>query len=144
MDSYTSVKPLIEQIANMGSGVAANSSLQPEVRRKLQNLAKELGFALETPWDTLSRLSFLPLQYKIVRVAIDLGLFEYFIEAGPEGRTVEDIVAKTRVDELLLPSLGIDTTLAGLFYSNLQIGLEIYAREPVLPLVDVVNALSQQ
>lgn len=43
-----------------------------------------------------------PLQYKIVRVAIDLGLFEYFIEAGPEGRTVEDIVAKTRVDELLL------------------------------------------
>ncbi|KAL8942614.1 MAG: hypothetical protein Q9211_001312 [Gyalolechia sp. 1 TL-2023] len=99
MDSYASVKHLIEQIANVGSDVAVNSSLQPEVRKKLQSLAKELGFVLETPWDTLSRLSFL---YKIVRVAIDLNLFEYLLEAGPEGRTVEDIVAKTGVDELLL------------------------------------------
>lgn len=43
-----------------------------------------------------------PLQYKIVRVAIDLGLFEYLIEAGPDGKTVEEIVTKTGVDELLL------------------------------------------
>ncbi|KAL8941132.1 MAG: hypothetical protein Q9216_002431 [Gyalolechia sp. 2 TL-2023] len=105
MDSYSSVKPLIEQIVDVSSSASAATSLQPEVRMKLQSLVKELGFALETPWDTLSRLSFLPLQHKVVRVAIDLGLFEYFIEAGPEGRTVDDVVAKTGADEILSPRL---------------------------------------
>lgn len=54
------------------------------------------------------------MQYKVVRVAIDLGLFEYLIEAGPNGKTEEDIVAKTGVDELLLPRLLRSLAVIGL------------------------------
>lgn len=59
MDSSAPVRHLIKQITDVGWDISTESSLQPEVRKKLQSLAKELGFALETPWDTLGRLSFL-------------------------------------------------------------------------------------
>ncbi|KAL9598998.1 MAG: hypothetical protein Q9219_004112 [cf. Caloplaca sp. 3 TL-2023] len=99
------VKVLIEQIAGVGSDLAVDGPLPPEIRKKLQGLVKELGFASETLWDTMNRLAILPLQHQIVRVAINLGLSEYLIEAGPGGRTVEEIGAKTGVDQLLLPRL---------------------------------------
>lgn len=43
-----------------------------------------------------------PFLHSVVRVAIDLGLLEYLCETGPGGRTAEDLVAKTQVDEILL------------------------------------------
>ena len=43
-----------------------------------------------------------PLQHKVVRVLIDLELFEYLEAAGQHGRSVEDMVKKTGIDELLL------------------------------------------
>ncbi|KAL9600657.1 MAG: hypothetical protein Q9179_003140 [Wetmoreana sp. 5 TL-2023] len=126
MDNTSTVKPLIERISSLGSSLH-DGSLSPEIRKELKTLAKEVEFALETPFETFIRVALLvrddifsvqcsvwwvlsPVKYKpfyqaIVRVAIDIGLFEYLIEAGSSGRTLEDLVAKTGVDEVLLPRL---------------------------------------
>ncbi|KAL8820373.1 MAG: hypothetical protein Q9223_001395 [Gallowayella weberi] len=76
--------------------------LEPHIRQELQGLAKQLGFALESPFDTLNRLAVLPFQHAVVRVAINLALFDYMVDAGPDGKTEEEIRNKTGVDELLL------------------------------------------
>lgn len=58
MDSQPSIKTLIEQVSKAGSDLPADGSLQPEARIKLQEMVKQLGFALEIPFDTLNRLVF--------------------------------------------------------------------------------------
>ncbi|KAL8777972.1 MAG: hypothetical protein Q9213_007624 [Squamulea squamosa] len=120
MDASTSIKPLIERISILGPS-DPDGSLQPHTRKELQSLVKKLGFALESPFETLNRLVVLPFQHAVVRVAIDLGLFEYLVEAGESGRTIKDIRTKTGVDATLLPTQGplqdtYDTKLAGWEY----------------------------
>ncbi|KAI4128674.1 MAG: hypothetical protein LQ338_002620 [Usnochroma carphineum] len=105
MASENSVKAIVEEIASIQSDLPSDGSLQPKARKKLQGLAKELGFALESPFETMNRLTFLPLEHTVVRVAINLGLFEYLLEAGPSGKTLDEIKAQTGVDEVLLPRI---------------------------------------
>lgn len=59
MDSHASVNALLERITSAASTLPADGSLEPETRRELQDIVKELGFALETPLDTLNRFNFL-------------------------------------------------------------------------------------
>lgn len=56
MDSAAPIKPLLEQISTLGSSVDTSGELQPHVRRDLQDVVKKLGFALESPFETLNRL----------------------------------------------------------------------------------------
>ncbi|KAL8678105.1 MAG: hypothetical protein Q9186_005511 [Xanthomendoza sp. 1 TL-2023] len=114
MDSKTLIIPLLEEISNANSSMSTDGSLEPHVRRNLQDLVKQLGFALESPFETLNRLVVLPFQHAVVRVAINLALFEYMVEAGLDGKTEEEIKAKTGVDELLLPRLLRTLTAIGL------------------------------
>ncbi|KAL8826090.1 MAG: hypothetical protein Q9170_007542 [Blastenia crenularia] len=83
MESNLPVMLLVERLAGVGAALPADGPMPPEARLKLQNLAKELGFALETPLNTFNRLSIL---HSVVRAAINLDLFEYVIDAGPSGR----------------------------------------------------------
>ncbi|KAL8770523.1 MAG: hypothetical protein Q9209_003779 [Squamulea sp. 1 TL-2023] len=101
MDALTSIQPLIERISILSSS-NSDGSLQPHTRKELQSLVKKLGFALESPFETLNRLVVLPFQHAVVRVAIGLGIFEYLVEAGESGRTIEDIRNRTGVDATLL------------------------------------------
>ncbi|KAL8692998.1 MAG: hypothetical protein Q9218_002087 [Villophora microphyllina] len=52
------VKTLIERISNLGSDLKTDGMLQPEIQKKLQDLTKELTFAVESPRDALGRLAF--------------------------------------------------------------------------------------
>ncbi|KAL8751875.1 MAG: hypothetical protein Q9199_006131 [Rusavskia elegans] len=104
MDSSSPTRSLIEQISSVDLPTT-NGSLQPHVRQQLQSLVKKLSFALESPFETLNRLVVLPFQHAVVRVAIDLGLFGYMVEAGETGRTEDEIKSKTGVDAILLPRL---------------------------------------
>ncbi|KAL8754937.1 MAG: hypothetical protein Q9184_004952 [Pyrenodesmia sp. 2 TL-2023] len=107
MDSQSSVNALVERIASATSNLSTDGSLPPDTRKELQDTAKELVFALEMPLDTLNRFIFLskPFQHAVVRVAINLGLLEFMLEAGSKGKTLGEIVTKTGVDEVLLPRL---------------------------------------
>ncbi|KAL8651729.1 MAG: hypothetical protein Q9226_004580 [Calogaya cf. arnoldii] len=101
MDSSSPVRSLIEQISSVDLA-STNGSLQPHTRQELQGLVKKLSFALESPFETLNRLVVLPFQHAVVRVAIDLGLFEYMAEVGETGRTLDEIKVRTGVDAILL------------------------------------------
>ncbi|KAL8898521.1 MAG: hypothetical protein Q9192_002047 [Flavoplaca navasiana] len=101
MESSILVQSLIEQISQVDLRTT-NGSLQPHTRQELQGFVKRLTFALESPFETLNRLVVLPFQHAVVRVAIDLQLFRYMVEAGENSRTVNEIEAKTGVDAVLL------------------------------------------
>ncbi|KAL8860048.1 MAG: hypothetical protein Q9178_003597 [Gyalolechia marmorata] len=101
MDSSSDITHLIKHIASVSTS-NTDGSLEPQTRQELQSLLKRLSFALESPFETLNRLVVLPFQHAVVRVAIDLRLFEYMVEAGESGRTVDDIMTKTAVDAILL------------------------------------------
>ncbi|KAL8811856.1 MAG: hypothetical protein Q9200_001471 [Gallowayella weberi] len=102
--------------------------LEPHIRQELQGLAKQLGFALESPFDTLNRLAVLPFQHAVVRVAINLALFDYMVDAGPDGKTEEEIRNKTGVDELLLSRLLRTLSAIGLLS---QLDKERWAATPL-------------
>ncbi|KAL8727533.1 MAG: hypothetical protein Q9181_005681 [Wetmoreana brouardii] len=115
MENTSTLKPLVERMSSLGSSLR-DGSLSPEIRRELKVLAKEVAFALETPFDTMQRVALMA----VVRVAIEVGLLEYLIEAGSSGRTLEDLVAKTGVDEVLLPRLLRGLVTVGLVLRNHQ------------------------
>ncbi|KAL8946952.1 MAG: hypothetical protein Q9222_006717 [Ikaeria aurantiellina] len=99
MDSQPSLQSLLERIAVEAAKLPTDGSLQPEARNKLRGLLKQAGFALETPIDTMDRVVVYPFLHTTVRIGINLGLFEYLIEAGQSGIDVEDLAAKTKVDQ---------------------------------------------
>lgn len=83
MNSPDSVKATIEQLSSLQSEMPEDGSLQPEIRNKMQRLAKELGWTLETPFDTLTRLVFLVCIQCVPAGCIetedtDLGLLQAF------------------------------------------------------------------
>ncbi|KAI4088972.1 MAG: hypothetical protein LQ344_005724 [Seirophora lacunosa] len=109
MNPQPSVKEMVERISRAASDLPPEGPLQPEARNQLQDLVKQLGFALETSLDTLNRLVFSPFQHAVVRIAINLSLFEYLIEAGPNGKTLNELTTKTGVDpNLMRPSPPFD------------------------------------
>ncbi|KAL8971453.1 MAG: hypothetical protein Q9197_003269 [Variospora fuerteventurae] len=87
MDSQPSLKAIIEQVSQAGSDLPAEGALQPEARIHLQNLVKQLGFALETPLDTLNRLVF------SVRIRDDLRKFDF---VGPVFQKIPEFLAKDK------------------------------------------------
>ncbi|KAL8670613.1 MAG: hypothetical protein Q9168_004862 [Polycauliona sp. 1 TL-2023] len=101
MASSSTIQSLIEQISHVDLQ-STHDSLQLHTRQDLQGLTKQLGFALETPFETMNRLVILPFQHAVVRVAIDLKLFASVEEAGASGRNVDEIEADTGVDAILL------------------------------------------
>lgn len=58
MNPQPSVKEMVERISRAASDLPPEGPLQPEARNQLQDLVKQLGFALETSLDTLNRLVF--------------------------------------------------------------------------------------
>ncbi|KAL8729517.1 MAG: hypothetical protein Q9166_004689 [cf. Caloplaca sp. 2 TL-2023] len=102
METTSDIKSLVDQISSVISQIPSNDRLEPQACKELQGLVKQLSFALETPIDTLNRIVVLPFQHTVVRVAINLNIFEYLLEAGSNGRDTEEIKAKTGVDEVLL------------------------------------------
>ncbi|KAL8715416.1 MAG: hypothetical protein Q9220_000750 [cf. Caloplaca sp. 1 TL-2023] len=120
MDAQPSIDFLLERISivHQASKLSADGSMQLETRDELRGLIKEAGFALETPFDTMNRVVAFPIIYTTVRVGINLGLFEYLIEAGRAGRTIEDLAEKTNVDQDFLD------TYVGLLPARLLRGLE--------------------
>ncbi|KAL8957785.1 MAG: hypothetical protein Q9183_005969 [Haloplaca sp. 2 TL-2023] len=117
MDDVESLKAL-KALGDRITELPTDDTLRPQIRKELQGLVKEAGFALEQPLDTMNRLVFLvseddsaclaradlskPFQHSVARVAIDLGLFEYLADAGAYGMELEDIASKTRADATLL------------------------------------------
>ncbi|KAL8869656.1 MAG: hypothetical protein Q9174_004105 [Haloplaca sp. 1 TL-2023] len=117
-ESLKALKVLGDRIAELPD----DKALQPAIRKELQGLVKEAGFALEQPLNTMNRLVFLvseddsrlllqadlskPFQHSVARVAIDLKLFKILTEAGACGIELEDIVSKTRAEETLMAAHG--------------------------------------
>ncbi|MCJ1264483.1 hypothetical protein MMC22_004355 [Lobaria immixta] len=70
-------------------------------REKLRETARKLSVALETPADTLRRITFLPMITTVCRIAIQLNLFNVLVEChGP--RSSEELAQKTTADRDLL------------------------------------------
>lgn len=110
-EPFETVQRLVSAVGKNGSHDGVPSA---EVRRELRHVTKQLSFAIEDPWETMQRLAFPPLHYAIVRIGIDLGLFEYLLDAGPNGKTADELVKKTGVDATFLPRLLRSLATSGL------------------------------
>lgn len=70
-------------------------------REKLRETARKLSVALETPGDTIQRISYLPLITTVCRIATKLNLFNVLVEShGPQSS--EELSEKTHADRDLL------------------------------------------
>ncbi|KAL8998312.1 MAG: hypothetical protein Q9169_002626 [Polycauliona sp. 2 TL-2023] len=101
MSSSSAIQSCIEQISRLELP-ATNDPLQAHTRKELQGLVKQLGFALEFPFETLNRLVVLVSCGTDDETIAKKGLFAYMNDAGADGRTVEEIEAHTGVDAILL------------------------------------------
>lgn len=73
-------------------------------REKHRDTARKLSIVLQTPGDTIQRISYLPLVTTTCRVAIKLNLFNVLV--GSSGhRSSEELAEETNVDHDLLVRL---------------------------------------
>ncbi|RAL03139.1 S-adenosyl-L-methionine-dependent methyltransferase [Aspergillus ibericus CBS 121593] len=70
-------------------------------RKTIIDTLSNLSYSLETPQDTMQRISYLHLQPALVRVGLDLKLFNILSESK-EPLTTEQLVAKTNAAPILL------------------------------------------
>lgn len=75
-----------------------------EHRENLRETARKLSIALETPGDTIQRISYLPMVTATCRIATKLNLFNILVEShGP--RSGEELAEETNADHGLLVRL---------------------------------------
>ncbi|KAJ5669292.1 hypothetical protein N7462_010362 [Penicillium macrosclerotiorum] len=70
-------------------------------RKKILNDLRDLALYLETPQDTMQRISYLHLQPPLVRIGLDLKIFDILAESD-HPLTVKDLAAKTNAAPTLL------------------------------------------
>lgn len=73
-------------------------------REKLRKTIRKLSIALETPGDTVYRISFLPFVTTVCRIAVKLNLFNILVESRAP-RSSEGLAEQVHADKDLLVRL---------------------------------------
>lgn len=76
-----------------------------QLRARVLKSCRKLSVRLESPSDTIQRLSYAPLPFAVARIGVQIGLWSTLANRFPESVTLVDLVAITRVDEALLVRL---------------------------------------
>ncbi|KAJ5540927.1 S-adenosyl-L-methionine-dependent methyltransferase [Penicillium frequentans] len=88
---------LIAQLKDLHYGTPSDTAL----RNELYDALIRATVAIESPLDTVRRLSFAPLQLSIAKIAVDLNLFEIIVnQDGPAD--VAELAQVTKAESLLL------------------------------------------
>ncbi|KAL8645820.1 MAG: hypothetical protein Q9226_007126 [Calogaya cf. arnoldii] len=74
---------------------------RPDGRKGLIKAARSLADALETPGESVTRLSYVPLQTVVLQIGINLDLFNIFAQSG-EPLSTEHIAEQTGADPALI------------------------------------------
>lgn len=72
-----------------------------KTRRKILDQLRSLSHSIESPDDTIQRVSYLNLQLAGLRIGVDLKLFSTLTES-PGPLSIDQIRAKTKADPVLL------------------------------------------
>lgn len=126
MDINSDTKSVEQSLNALVTRLADSDSLDTQNRRAVQKAAQKLIDTVETPGDIFHRIAFLvklrfpvtllrlsphtnkpfmshqPLQATVVRIALDLGLFEILGKAGPSGKSINELENDTGADPVFL------------------------------------------
>ncbi|KAF7371026.1 putative O-methyltransferase [Mycena sanguinolenta] len=92
-----------EIIAELQAVGSAYAEKKPGAREQLLNLSHALIASLELPSETIQRMAFAePARAAHCRIAVELKLFEYLKESGPDGISSQDLAAKADAHEVLI------------------------------------------
>ncbi|KAF7371025.1 putative O-methyltransferase [Mycena sanguinolenta] len=91
---------IIAKLQEVGSAYAKK---RPGAREQLLNLSHALIASLELPSETIQRMAFAePARTAHCRIAVELKLFEYLKESGPEGISSQDLATRAGAHEVLI------------------------------------------
>jgi demethylsterigmatocystin 6-O-methyltransferase len=80
---------------------ALAKSCDAMTRREILDELQSLIYSIESPDDTIQRISFLNLQLAGLRIGADLKLFNILIES-PDPLAIDQLSEKTKTDPVLL------------------------------------------
>ncbi|MCJ1394454.1 hypothetical protein MMC18_007332 [Xylographa bjoerkii] len=101
MDS--DVSSLLQQVESLGKLHLQKQSVAsgPDVRRNLRAAVSKLSIALETPGDIIERVTYMPMNTVLMRIAIDLNVFKLLVEKN-EPMSTNELAEVTGADRVLL------------------------------------------
>lgn len=99
--SKTDVSRLIAELKALKS----DTSIDEAQRKELYATLKETSLAIETPLESVNRISFAPLQLAVAKVAADLGLFVIIDKSTAASQSSEELAQATGAKPVLLVRL---------------------------------------
>ncbi|MCJ1310764.1 hypothetical protein MMC25_004431 [Agyrium rufum] len=96
------ISTLSQQVTSLAERIPKDGDIDADLRQELRDATQKLNLALETPGDTVQRIAYLPLQTTVVRMALELNVLHELVEAGIEGRSVDDLSRVTGAEAFLL------------------------------------------
>ncbi|KAL9119115.1 MAG: hypothetical protein Q9187_004328 [Circinaria calcarea] len=95
----TTVHALLQQVDALGRQVTERSS--GDSRLQILHAVRKLAIELETEGDIVDRLAYQPVGNIVIRIAVDLGIFDILVKS-PDPVTTKALAEKTGADYTLL------------------------------------------